>query len=100
MIVEVEQISLGTVEVEVLGATPLVFDVYAGNPLTTEVVLLEVGPVGPPGIQGPPGDLSTYTLTELLDVDITTPQDGDTLIYSSNKFINRPKTELVDGGNF
>jgi len=100
MIMEVEQISLGTVEVEVLGETPLVFDVYAGNPLATEIVLVEVGQPGPPGIQGPPGDLSTYTIGQLLDVDVTAPADGDVLVYSANKFRNRPGVELVDGGNF
>lgn len=100
MIVEVEQISLGTIEVEVLGPTPLVFDVYAGTPLSTEVVLVEVGQPGPPGPQGPAGDLSTYTIGQLLDVDVTTPAEGDTLVYTSNKFRNRPGLELVDGGNF
>lgn len=100
MIIEVEQISLGTVEVEVLGATPLVFDVYAGNPLATETILLEVGPAGPPGVQGPPGDVTAFSVGQLNDVVLTSPADGDLLVFDSSKFRNRPKTELVDGGNF
>ncbi len=100
MIIEVEQISLGVVEVEVLGGNLPAFDVYAGNPLATEVVLLEVGPVGPPGPQGPAGDVSAFSVGDLMDVTLTAPQDGDLLVYDSNQFRNRPKTELVDGGNF
>ena len=33
-------------------------------------------------------------------VQETDTQDGDILIYSSGKFINRPKEDLTDGGNF
>ena len=30
----------------------------------------------------------------------TNTQDGDILIYETGKFINRPKEDLTDGGNF
>lgn len=100
MIIEVEQISLGVVEVETIGGTPLAFEINAGHPLLTETVLLEVGPAGPPGPKGDTGDVTAFSVGDLRDVTLTAPQDGDTLIYASNRFINRPKTELVDGGNF
>lgn len=101
MIIEVEQISLGTVEVETIGGTPLAFEIYAGHPLLTETVLVEVGQPGPPGPQGPAGDLSTYTIGQLTDVEISGPlSDGEVLIVSNQKLRNRPGVELVDGGNF
>ena len=100
MIIEVEQISLGVVEVEVMGPSPLVFEVYAGNPIATEVVLVQVGPVGPPGIQGPPGDVTAFSVGQLNDVALTSPGDGDVLVFSTSKFRNRPGVDLVDGGNF
>lgn len=100
MIIEVEQISLGTVEVEVVGGDLPAFEIYAGNPLATEVVLLEVGPVGPMGPQGPAVELGSVSVGQLNDVAITSPANGDTLIFSSGKFRNRPGTDLVDGGNF
>ena len=100
MIIEVEQISLGVVEVETIGGTPLAFEISAGHSLLTETVFVEVGPVGPPGPQGPAGDLSTYTIGQLLDVDVTSPTEGDLLVFTSSKFRNRPGVELVDGGNF
>lgn len=101
MIIEVEQISLGTVEVEVLGGTPLVFDVYAGNPLVTETVLVEVGQPGPPGPKGDTGNVADFSIGDLNDVDLSGPlADGEVLIVSNNKLRNRPGVELVDGGNF
>jgi hypothetical protein len=98
--IEVEQVSLGTVEVEVLGNSATAFEVSAGNPLALEIVLLQVGPAGPPGIQGPPGDVAAFSIGGLNDVTLTAPAEGDVLIYSSNQFRNRPSVELVDGGNF
>ena len=100
MIIEVEQISLGVVEVETIGGTPLAFEIYAGHPLLTETVLLEVGPVGPPGPKGDTGDVSAFSVGDLQDVQLTAPTEGDILIYNSSKFRNRPSVELVDGGNF
>ena len=100
MIIEVEQISLGVVEVETIGGTPLAFEIYAGHPLLTETVLLEVGPVGPPGPKGDTGDVSAFSVGQLNDVTLTAPAEGDVLVYSANKFRNRPGVELVDGGNF
>lgn len=100
MIIEVEQISLGTVEVETIGGTPLAFEIYAGHPLLTETVLLEVGPVGPPGPKGDSGDVAAFSIGSLMDVTLTAPGDGDVLVYSNNQFRNRPSVELVDGGNF
>ena len=100
MIIEVEQISLGVVEVETIGGTPLAFEINVGHPLRTETVLLEVGPVGPPGPKGDTGDVSAFSVGDLMDVTVTAPADGDVLVFSSNQFRNRPSTELVDGGNF
>lgn len=101
MIIEVEQISLGTVEVETIGGTPLAFEIYAGHPLLTETVLVEIGQPGPPGPKGDTGDVSAFSIGDLQDVDITgTLADGEVLVVSNNKLRNRPGVELVDGGNF
>jgi hypothetical protein len=98
--IEVEQVSLGVVQVEVLESSAPSFDVSVGNPLALEIVFLQVGPAGPPGVQGPPGDVAAFSIGGLNDVTLTAPADGDVLIYSSNQFRNRPSVELVDGGNF
>lgn len=101
MIIEVEQISLGVVEVETIGGTPLAFEIYAGHSLLTETVLLEVGPVGPPGPKGEVGNVADFSIGDLMDVEIATPlADGEVLIVSNQKLRNRPGVELVDGGNF
>jgi len=98
--IEIEQISLGVVEVEELGNSTTAFDVSLGNPLALEIVFLQVGPVGPPGPKGDTGDVSAFSVGQLQDVQLTTPTEGDILIYNSSKFRNRPSVELVDGGNF
>lgn len=94
MIIEVEQISLGVVEIEVVGGDYPVVEVSAGNALATEIILVEAGPAGPTG------RVEDASIGVLNDVALTAPTDGDILVYSSNKFRNRPQVELVDGGNF
>lgn len=58
----------------------------------TEIV--EIARQGPPGPQGPPGSISGFPL------NVSSPQNGDTLIYDTAAWTNRPKSELTDGGNF
>ena len=55
------------------------------------------GPQGPPG---PPGPLSN--LSDLADVEVSTPEGGDILTFSSpdNRWTNTNSARLVDGGNF
>ena len=58
----------------------------------------EQGPVGPQGPQGLAGSL----LSQLGDVQLTTPTQNDVLAYNQaiNKWINRPEAAVTDGGNF
>ena len=58
------------------------------------------GATGAQGPQGPPGPLSA--LNDLSDVDLTQPEGGDVLIFSSpvNRWTNTNSARLVDGGNF
>ena len=77
---------------------------------TVQTIVIEpqgiAGPRGNPGAtgaqgpQGPPGPLSA--LNDLSDVDLTQPEGGDVLTYSSptNTWINEKAARLVDGGNF
>ena len=60
----------------------------------------ETGATGAEGPQGPPGPLST--LNDLSDVELTQPEGGDVLIFSSpeNRWTNTNSARLVDGGNF
>jgi hypothetical protein len=77
---------------------------------TVQTIVIEpqgiAGPRGNPGAtgaqgpQGPPGPLSA--LNDLSDVDLTQPEGGDLLIFSSldNRWTNTNSARLVDGGNF
>ena len=58
------------------------------------------GGIGPQGPAGETGGAST--LTELTDVQITSPANGDLIQYSSatSKWRNVTDLSLVDGGNF
>ena len=58
------------------------------------------GSTGVQGPQGPPGPLSS--LNDLSDVNLTQPEGGDMLIFSSpdNRWSNTNSARLVDGGNF
>jgi hypothetical protein len=77
---------------------------------TVQTIVIEpqgiAGPRGNPGAtgaqgpQGPSGPLSA--LNDLSDVDLTQPEGGDVLIFSSpdNRWTNTNSARLVDGGNF
>lgn len=54
-----------------------------------------------PGIDPEPVAEIEY-LDDLLDVDAPTPQEDDVLIYDADngEWVNIPKSELLDGGNF
>ena len=71
--------------------------VSTGDQSAFEVFL---NPVGPKGEKGDQGNLNDASVGDLGDVVLTTIQEGDILIYQSSKFVNQPKTVLVDGGNF
>ena len=60
----------------------------------------ETGATGAQGPQGPPGPLSA--LNDLSDVDLTQPEGGDVLNFSSpdDRWTNTNSARLVDGGNF
>ena len=71
--------------------------VNIGKPLSMSV---NIGLIGPKGEKGDFGDLSSASINDLGDVQLTSPQDRDILIYSNNKFINQPVEDITDGGNF
>lgn len=56
------------------------------------------GGIGPQGPSGETGGASS--LTELTDVQIASPADGDVLRYSTGKWRDFADSNLVDGGNF
>ena len=68
--------------------------VNIGKPLS---IIANVSLVGP---KGDIGDLSASSINDLADVQLTSPQNTDILIYNNNKFINQPAVTLTDGGNF
>ena len=53
------------------------------------------GGIGP---QGPAGSLGA-SLGDLIDVNVSSVQDGDLLRYDANKWHNVNQTILTDGGN-
>ena len=68
-----------------------------GKPLS---ITTAIGLIGPKGERGDAGDLALASINDLGDVHLTNVQEGDILLYQTNKFVNQPKTALVDGGNF
>ena len=68
--------------------------VNIGKPLSMSV---NIGLIGP---KGEAGDLVNASINDLGDVQLTSPRDGDILIYNNNKFINQPVETITDGGNF
>lgn len=78
------------------------------NPTAYSTVLVgEQGPqglTGPQGQQGPQGEAGAgvESLTQLSDVQITSPTQNDVLSYSQsiNKWVNKPEESVLDGGNF
>ncbi len=57
-----------------------------------------IGPQGPSGDIGATGGATA--LSQLTDVQIDSPADGDVLRYSNGKFRDFAESNLVDGGNF
>lgn len=77
-------VSSGSISASVPGASPVAATVAGG-----------VGPVGP---AGPPG---SNALSNLNDVEIASPSNGDLLRYSNSKWRNYSEQSLVlDGENF
>lgn len=68
--------------------------VNIGKPLS---MMVNIGLIGP---KGDAGDLNVASINDLGDVQLTSPQNGDILIYNNNKFINQPAETITDGGNF
>ena len=68
--------------------------VSIGKPLS---IIANIGLIGP---KGDSGDLFNASINDLGDVQLTSPQNNDILIYNNSKFINQPATTLTDGGNF
>lgn len=71
--------------------------VNIGKPLS---MIADIGLIGPKGEKGDFGDLNDASINNLGDVQLTNPQNGDTLIYNNNKFINQHIETITDGGNF
>jgi hypothetical protein len=68
--------------------------VNIGKPLS---IISHIGLIGP---KGDAGDLLNSSINDLADVQLTSPQSDDILIYNNSKFINQPAVTLTDGGNF
>jgi hypothetical protein len=85
------------ITIELPDAFPPVFTVEFESGLLIEA---NFGIPGPKGDKGDTGDITQSSIGDLDDVVLTNLQEGDILLYQSTKFVNQPKTVLVDGGNF
>ena len=73
--------------------SPTIVEVQSQGPM---------GPTGPQGIQGIQGELGPSGSLNIggYAISITTPQNNDALMFSSNTWVNTPQTSISDGGNF
>ena len=53
----------------------------------------------PKGAKGDTGDSGPNAIGGF-DVEVSTPENGDVLAFSSNRWVNSPQSNLTDGGNF
>jgi hypothetical protein len=68
-----------------------------GSSIVEATAAAGIGPQGPQGVIGPPGN----ALSAANDVQLTNVADGDVLRYSSSKWRNHPEGDLIlDGQNF
>jgi hypothetical protein len=68
----------------------------SANVGSSSVTATAGGGIGP---QGPAGSLGAG-LGDLVDVNLSSVQDGDVLRYDSAKWHNVNQTQVTDGGNF
>ena len=94
---EIEQSNFEPIIVEMEDFEPQIFAITFSTEFPVEI---NFGIPGPKGEKGDPGDVSASSVGQLADVEITNPQNGDTLVYSSSKFRNTHIENLTDGGNF
>jgi hypothetical protein len=73
--------------------SPTIFEVQSQGPAGP------TGPTGPQGIQGELGPSGSLNIGGYA-IAITTPQNNDALMFSSNTWVNTPQTSISDGGNF
>lgn len=88
---------IGVIQVELEEALPPSFTVTFDSDVP---ILIEMGTPGPQGPAGPPGDFTNASIGDFVDVELSNPQPGDALVYSSAKFRNFPIENITDGGNF
>jgi hypothetical protein len=89
--------SIGSLTVLMEDAWPPTITVNVGSVTNVSFLLGIPGPTGP---AGPAGATVFGTLGQLTDVELSNPQDGDTIVYSADKFRNTPIEDITDGGNF
>lgn len=75
-----------TVSVAATGSS-VAADVSGSGSVTADIV----GGIGPSGLPN---------LSQALDVQLSSPTDGDVLRYSSSRWRNYAETQLTDGGNW
>lgn len=86
-----------TVVVSPITATVSGDTVSASVPAAGGVSATVTGGTGP---QGPPG-AAGGVLNDLLDVQVSSPADGDLLRYSSSRWTNTNQNDVIfDEGNF
>jgi hypothetical protein len=68
-----------------------------GTSVVTAIAGGGIGPQGPQGVIGPPGN----ALSAASDVQLSGTAEGDLLRYSNSKWRNHPESDIViDGQNF
>jgi hypothetical protein len=78
-------------------------DITKQEPAVIEVSLVNAGPIGPQGPQGEKGDKGDPGDTNYIagyPVVISDPSTYDVIAFADGAFINRPQTDITDGGNY
>ena len=78
-------------------------DIINQDPVSIEVSLVNSGPQGaqgPQGEKGDKGDPGDATTLGGVPVVITSPSNYDVIQYVSGNFVNRPQSDITDGGNY
>lgn len=89
--------SIGILTVRMQDAWPPQVTINVGSVAN---VAFNLGIPGPRGPAGPPGNITSSSIGQLSDVELSNLQDGDAIVYTAAKFRNYPIENITDGGNF
>jgi hypothetical protein len=99
----IEQPTSGlSIEVQPSWATESVTVNSIATSISVEVNLAASGPKGDKGDKGDTGEAGAPgpNLIGGYAIELSTPANNDLLAFQSNKWVNRPQSNITDGGNF